>query len=69
MVMMVMMMMMMMEVKVKALKPQIFFWAFLLLHNCENHFHFFSLSAVHLYDLYQCTSSIIIQLLFMPLAV
>ena len=22
-----------------------------LLHNCEDHFHFYSLSAVHIYDL------------------
>ena len=40
------------------LKPQILFWAFFptavlkLLHNCEDHFHFYSLSAVHIYDLY-----------------
>ena len=37
---------------------QIFFLGFLcncfikLLHNCEDHFHFYSLSAVHIYDLY-----------------
>ena len=35
-------------------KPQIFFWTFFaailkLLHNCEDHFHFHSLSTVHIY--------------------
>ena len=34
----------------------LFFWAFLqlpkLLHNCEDYFHFYSLSAVHMYDFY-----------------
>ena len=23
-----------------------------LLHNCKDHFHFYSLSAVHIYDIY-----------------
>ena len=35
--------------------PQNVFWAFFvtakLLHNCEDHFHLYSLSAVHSYDL------------------
>ena len=39
------------------LEPQNFFWAlfvtaYKLLHNCENHFHLYSLTAVHSYDLY-----------------
>ena len=52
------------------LKPLNFFWASLqllkLLHNCKDHFHFYSLSAVHMYDLYHMhiISLLLLLLLF-----
>ena len=37
------------KAQIKNLEPQEFLW---LLHNCEDHFQLYSLSAVHIYDLY-----------------